>query len=602
MRNFMRNLTTGRFSLRRKLIILYLLAAVVPILIITVMISLIYYHSILENAYGLVEQNNLVNRTLIQRQMDSYDDALYEMVVDQNYIDMARQINAGVDGKGLVTENSMKQMFQTSIYTYSDIRSIAFLADNSRCVSYSKWYGSLYDNIWSDARQREAIRTEIESSNELCYLAPVNLRTDTIGTDYVVLIGFPVKNLHTKERYGVFVFALDSSAFMLDYSEGDWKTNSVATVIVDQNDIILAEESKKYIDQTLNDFLKQEFSGERDVTILEQAIEGTQWKIKSIIRRSAYRHEIFAMLSSVIFFIIVITFVFCAIVIYYTNGYIQNIHKIAAGLQSYPGTPEQEIEFALDEKDEMYQIVRQFRSMTVRISNLIEEIEQKNRDIQEATLQRKHAEIKALEAQINPHFLFNTLDSINWRAIENDEEEISNMLGALGSLLRYSVSNIEMVVLMKAEIDWLQKYIFLQRDRFNHSFDCQYEFSDEVLNFPIYKMLLQPIVENTILHAFEDTRSGGMIYFKAAITEDGRLRISIRDNGRGMSPETLEEIRREIREKDSLNSKSIGISNVVNRLWLYYHDKAELYVNSTLGVGSEFIMVIPEAEDRQFAS
>lgn len=174
------------------------------------------------------------------------------------------------------------------------------------------------------------------------------------------------------------------------------------------------------------------------------------------------------------------------------------------------------------------------------------------------------------------------------------------MLGTLGSLLRYSVSNIDMVVLMRAEIEWLKKYIYLQRDRFNNSFDCQYDFPEEVLNFPIYKMLLQPIVENVILHAFEDIRSGGMIYFKADIMEDGRLRVSIRDNGSGMSPETLEEIRQEIREKSALNSKSIGISNVINRLWIYYHDRAELYVNSVLGQGSEFILIIPDVEDRQF--
>ena len=174
------------------------------------------------------------------------------------------------------------------------------------------------------------------------------------------------------------------------------------------------------------------------------------------------------------------------------------------------------------------------------------------------------------------------------------------MLGTLTSLLRYSVSNIDMVVLMRAEIEWLKKYIYLQRDRFNNSFDCQYDFPEEVLNFPIYKMLLQPSVENVILHAFEDIRSGGMIYFKADIMEDGRLRISIRDNGSGMSPETLEEIRQEIREKSALNSKSIGISNVINRLWIYYHDRAELYVNSVLGQGSEFILIIPDVEDRQF--
>lgn len=600
MKNFMGNLITGEFGLRRKLIILYLLAAVLPILIITVIISLIYYRNILENAYSLVEQNNLVNKNLVQERLDNYNDALYELVADQDYIDMARKINEGDANTGLTTESMMKEMLRSSIYTYNDVRAIAFLADNSRYVSYSKWYGSLYDNIWSDEEQCEAIRTEIETFDELTYIAPINLRTDNVDTDYVILMGFPVKNLRTKERYGVFVFALGSSSFMLDYSEGDWKTNTVTTVLVDEEGTILAGEDKEYISQKLGTFLEDEFSGKDDVIILEQEVEDTQWRIKSIIRRSVYRHEIFKMLSTVICLIVIITFLFCAIVIYYTNGYIQNIRKIAEGIQSYPGMSEQEIEFALDEKDELYQIVRQFRSMTVRIENLIEELRQKNKDIQEASLRQKHAEIKALEAQINPHFLFNTLDSINWRAIENDEEEISNMLGTLGSLLRYSISNIDMLVLMEAEIDWLKKYIFFQRDRFGNSFDCQYEFSEEVLNFPVYKMLLQPIVENAILHAFENTRSGGMIYFGAEILEDGRLRISIRDNGSGMRPEVVEEIQKEIREKTALNSQSIGISNVINRLWVYYRDEAELYVSSTLGEGSEFVMIIPYVEDMQF--
>ena len=585
MKESTKNLFSGKTPIRKKLIILYLLAAVLPILIITILISTIYYKSILENAYSLIEQNNHVNEILVQKQLSGYEETLYELVVDQDYINMAQKINESEDNTRIVAENSMKQMIQSSIYTYSDVRSITFIADNSRYASYSKWYSNIYDSSWSDARLRESIRQEIESTGKLTYIAPFNLSTDKNVQDYVVLLGFPVKNLHTRERFGVFVIALDNTFLMAGYEEEKDEKNAVTTLIVDQNNKILSSEDVEYIDYTLNYFKNNEFEKNDDVVLMEYEIGGTQWRIVNLIERSVYRQEIFKMLAIVILLIIVITFFFCTIVIYYTNGYIRNIQKITEGIQNYGEVPETGINIAMDEKDELYQIVRQFRSMTVRITSLIEELQQKNKDIQEASQRQKHAEIKALEAQINPHFLYNTLDSINWRAIENDEEEISNMLGKLGSLLRYSVSNIDMVVLMRAEIDWLEKYIYLQRDRFNNSFDCQYDFPEEVLNFPIYKMLLQPIVENVILHAFEDTRSGGMIYFNAGFMEDGRLRIAIQDNGSGMSPEVLEEIRKEIREKSALNSKSIGISNVINRMWIYYHDRAELYVNSVLGQG-----------------
>lgn len=242
----------------------------------------------------------------------------------------------------------------------------------------------------------------------------------------------------------------------------------------------------------------------------------------------------------------------------------------------------------------MYIIVRQFDIMTARVNSLVETLKQRNEEIKAAAISQKHAEIKALEAQINPHFLFNTLDSINWRAIENDEEEISDMLGALGSLLRYSISNIEMEVVLEAEINWLKKYIFLQRDRFEYSFDCQYDITEEAMKFPIYKMLLQPIVENAILHAFETVKEGGMIYVTAFIRTDKRLQISIKDNGSGMSEEALADIRKNIEEDSLLNSKSIGISNVIHRIRLYYQNEAEIKVESRLGEGTEFVLVIPE--------
>ena len=302
------------------------------------------------------------------------------------------------------------------------------------------------------------------------------------------------------------------------------------------------------------------------------------------------------MVRAVVVLVLTITCIYFSTVFLISRKYIQTIQKIAQGIHNYEGTDAKQINVEMDEKNELYVIVRQFNTMTARVNSLVEKLKQKNEEIKAAAISQKHAEIKALEAQINPHFLFNTLDSINWRAIEHDEEEISNMLGVLGSLLRYSISNIDMEVVLEAEISWLKKYIFLQRDRFQYSFDCEYDITEEAMAFPIYKMLLQPIIENTILHAFEEVKEGGMIYVKAFKRQDGKLEIRIRDNGSGMKGEVLAEIRKEISENGPLNSKSIGISNVIHRLRLYYQEEAEITVNSTWGEGTEFVLVIPERQ------
>ena len=248
----------------------------------------------------------------------------------------------------------------------------------------------------------------------------------------------------------------------------------------------------------------------------------------------------------------------------------------------------------LSPDDDLYLISHQFNRMVDRNTSLVEALKQKNSEIREASERQKNAEIKALEAQINPHFLYNTLDSINWRAIDAGEEEISDMLSMLGSLLRYSVSNINGIVPFSVEIEWLKKYVFLQRERFDDSFDCTYEITDEALDYPIYKMLLQPLIENSILHAFRETGEGGVIMVKAYVREDGKLQITVSDNGRGMSPEQLEDLRRNILEKKALDSRSIGLSNVVNRLKIYYRDEAQIRVESELGRGTEFVLIIPE--------
>ena len=295
---------------------------------------------------------------------------------------------------------------------------------------------------------------------------------------------------------------------------------------------------------------------------------------------------------------VVITLLFFLIVYGISKEYVDDINRIVNGITSFEQDSNQTIDVRLNNNDELYVIAERFNSMTARVQALMNALKKKNEEIRIVAENRKHAEIVALEAQINPHFLYNTLESINWRAIDHGEEEISDMLGILGSLLRYSVSNIDMEVYLQAEICWLEKYVFLQRDRFHNSFDCVYHITEEAMEFPIYKMLLQPMIENIILHGFENVKEGGLIEVIAFVRDDGKLQISMKDNGGGMTGDKLQQIREQIHGSGALSSKSIGISNVVHRLKIYYQDDASIDINSTLHVGTEVIIVIPRREER----
>lgn len=598
MRNYLENILGKKSSLQRKVILVYLLIAVLPIVIITLSASVIYYNRILKGAYSLVEQNAGQHEVVVQERLDSYKSVLYELLTNTECIQLAKSIKYGDEISLIVDEAHMEAILRSSVYTYDGIRSAAFIADNGHYTAYSKWYSSTMESIWSDAGQREKIYGLVNGEQKLTYIATLNLSNVERRDDYVIMMGYPIKNLRTKEQSGVMVMALADDVLLFDDSQmtqGSGREDSgVTTVIVDEEERIIAGAEYSYINRNYNKYLQEQFGNVRRISENRQKIHGTGWCIVNIIDTAVYRKDIYQLVGVVFVLTIGITVFFFMIVFFISGRYIGTIQKIAQNIHDYEGTERELMNVDVDEKDELYVIVRQFNKMTARVNSLVETLRQRNEEIKAAAISQKHAEIKALEAQINPHFLFNTLDSINWRAIEHDEEEISNMLGALGSLLRYSVSNIDMEVVLEAEISWLKKYVFLQRDRFQNSFDCRYDITEEALAFPIYKMLLQPIIENIILHAFEEVKEGGIIDVKAFIRPDGKLQISIRDNGSGMSGDTLAEIRKEIKEKGPLNSKSIGISNVIHRLRIYYHEEAEITVSSKIGQGSEFVLVIPD--------
>jgi two-component system, sensor histidine kinase YesM len=594
MKSLMKKFLGKNASLHRKVIVIYLLMAVFPIMIITLLASSIYYRSILNKAYALIDQNARQHETVVQERMDSYENVLYELVTNSDFISLAKSINVDNEDEILVDAAHMENLLRRSVYTYDSIRSITFLADGGRYITYSKWYGSNNEVIWKDERVRKNYHDEMGKEQKLTFITMVNISTSKTREDYNIMMGFPVRNLKNGEQSGVLVIALEKNVLQFGNNPNKNVDSGVTTVILDDQDKIIAGVDNKYINETYADYKKKVFGNVKRITESHNKIKGTSWTIENIIDTNVYRKGIYHFVHMVIFVTIGITCLFFSIVYLITRKYVNTIQKIAQGIHDYGRTDAEQIEIDIGEKDELFVIIKQFNKMTARVNSLVATLRKRNEEIKEAAVSQKNAEIKALEAQINPHFLFNTLDSINWRAIEHDEEEISDMLGALGSLLRYSVSNIDMVVVLEAEISWLKKYIFLQKDRFHNSFDCEYEISEDAMEFPIYKMLLQPIIENTILHAFENVKENGMIFVKAFIREEGKLEIRIRDNGQGMTAEKLADIYKKTNQKAVINSNSIGICNVVHRLRIYYQEEADIQVHTKLGEGTEFILLIPK--------
>ena len=225
----------------------------------------------------------------------------------------------------------------------------------------------------------------------------------------------------------------------------------------------------------------------------------------------------------------------------------------------------------------------QFNSMISRVDELIE----KN---YVAELNEKMARLQALEAQINPHFLNNTLQAISAQAIMKKQRGISKMIEALASMLRYSITEGD-TMLLSAEIKHVQSYLMLQKARFDDRLDYNIKMDDSLSDFLIPKISILTLVENSVNHGLE--QSPGRICIKIDILLNrGYLVIKVVDDGCGMSPERLAEIRQQLEYENGMTG-SIGLKNLASRLHILYNGMAKMEIDSTPGKGTVVILYIP---------
>lgn len=252
------------------------------------------------------------------------------------------------------------------------------------------------------------------------------------------------------------------------------------------------------------------------------------------------------------------------------KGDLDNLEEIALG--SIPSSPQSEVGL----------LHRTFKMMIQRIRELINENYTKQLLIRET-------ELKALQAQINPHFLYNTLESINWLAKANKQDQISTMVESLGFLLRSSVSFKESLIPLSKELEIVWSYITIQKTRFEERLDFIVDMPDSLKNALIPKLTLQPIVENAIHYALEPNIEPCRI--RIVVKErDGVIHIAIEDDGPGMEPEF---IKRLLAGKVQTRGVGIGLSNIEERIRLTFGNEWGIHILSEPNIRTSVQLTIP---------
>ncbi len=242
--------------------------------------------------------------------------------------------------------------------------------------------------------------------------------------------------------------------------------------------------------------------------------------------------------------------------------------------------------------DEIATLDSQFNMMMKQLNKLIDE-----NFVQRLLV--KDTQLIALQAQINPHFLFNTLQTIDSIAITNNVMEISKICQKLGSMFRYNINiNLHESAILKDEIENVSNYIYIMKLRFGNQFDIFYDIPDDLLNHRILRFILQPIVENSINHGFKHKGKMGVVEVSAEI-RDGKMMLIVADDGDGIDAATLSSIRDRLLmdeihiQTKSRSSDNIGLLNVHLRIQLTYGKEYGLQIYSELDTGTEVVMWLP---------
>lgn len=251
----------------------------------------------------------------------------------------------------------------------------------------------------------------------------------------------------------------------------------------------------------------------------------------------------------------------------------------------------------IDGNDEISEVYDDLYIMMESINKLINEVYVKELKEEKLIVKQKEAEFKMLASQINPHFLYNTLETIRMRAFCNGDRELAGIVKKLGRIMRRNLEVSNENVSFESELELVKNYLEIQQLRFKGKVDYEFNIDVDEKKYNILPLLLQPIVENAFVHGLEGTKEKGKITV-SAFEDLGYLIVEISDNGCGISKERLEFINENLENKTVKENghQSIGMGNINERIKIYYGDKYGMYVFSELGIGTKVVLILPAIE------
>ena len=331
------------------------------------------------------------------------------------------------------------------------------------------------------------------------------------------------------------------------------------------------------------------FNGTRQ-TVVTKTVGYTGWKLVGVIKGTGISLNMLKTRLFIVFVILLIIFIVILINSYISFRVTNPIRELEKSVKELEeGNLDADI--YMGGSYEVQHLGKSVQDMKFRIKGLMQDIVNEHEE-------KRKSEFDSLQAQINPHFLYNTLDIIVWQIENEKQSEAVHTVTALARFFRLSLGKGKNIVTVKDEIDHVKNYLMIQHMRFKNKFDYEFDIAEDVLELPSLKLMLQPLVENAIYHGMEFMDGDGMIMVKAWREED-ELYLSVADNGLGMTEDKVEMILTGKSTSGNGRGSGIGVKNVNERIKLYFGEAYGLTIDSEPDEGTTVIIHLPAKDEKE---
>jgi|GEM_PF-421057 len=557
-----------------------------------------YYTNLIDTTYSteraLLES---VDKN-IENQMEAYVNYGSGISID---LDVGRIAESSEDGVITVSERkSINDMLKSTIKVSNSIVGIALASEEGVLFQYDRLGMSIAGarDIW-DEESEDVIRETFSKVQEMAagHAVPrYEIITQPLvhpndSSKGLIHIAFPLKSdrSYEKMRY-ILVLAFDSQPMnaLLKQLNQNQEEYIQAYIEDDQGKILLHTGGSEYLGKS-----SDIYEGGSQIIDLAVDIGSYGWTLHAVINEDILEEKVNKMYDRMVLIFLTAIVLIMFLLFLVTNWILKPVKIISSSISRVKDGDTRE-QLSIEGTNEIWQLAQEYNEMVQAIRKASQEVEEEHHRVIESMKMKQLAEREALESQINAHFICNTLNVINYEAIDSGNYKVSVLLKKLSNILRYTFDQKHQNVYMFQEISWIEQYLFLQKERMEGLFDYQIEFDQDYDNWPCRKLMLQPFVENSILHGFEGRNSGGMIRIIGAGYREF-LEISIEDNGCGMTAPRSAIIQEILENPPVAKSKAvgIGISNVLTRMRMYYGEEFKVSFETGEGEGTKFVFLLP---------